>query len=82
MHTSALLEATVSEPALVTHEVEKILGRPPQSFGDAIRSHRDLFTQLAKETAHVRTSAAPVPQADEQNRQGDAEAGHSEPGPR
>jgi uncharacterized protein YbjT (DUF2867 family) len=39
----ALLEATVSEPALVTHEVEKILGRPPQSFGDAIRSHRDLF---------------------------------------
>ena len=41
---TALLEATVSEPALVTHEVEKILGRPPQSFGDAIRSHRDLFS--------------------------------------
>ncbi|WP_123023728.1 NAD(P)H-binding protein [Mycolicibacterium stellerae] len=39
----ALLEATVSTPALVTNEVEKILGRPPQSFGDAIRSHRDLF---------------------------------------
>ncbi len=41
---TALLEATVSEPALVTHEVEKILGRPPQSFGDAIRSHRELFS--------------------------------------
>ncbi|RDH74812.1 nucleoside-diphosphate sugar epimerase [Mycolicibacterium moriokaense] len=39
-----LLEATVSEPALVTNEVEKILGRPPQTFADAIRSNRDLFT--------------------------------------
>ena len=39
----ALLEATVSKPALVTNEVEKILGRPPQAFGDAIRPHRDLF---------------------------------------
>lgn len=38
-----LLEATVSKPALVTNEVEKILGRPPQTFGDAIRSHRHLF---------------------------------------
>ncbi len=39
----AMLEATVSKPALVTNEVEKILGRPPQTFADAIRSHRDLF---------------------------------------
>ncbi len=39
-----LLEATVSKPALVTHEVEKILGRPAQSFGDAVAAHRDLFT--------------------------------------
>lgn len=39
----ALLEATVSKPALVTNEVEKILGRPPQAFGDAIRPRRDLF---------------------------------------
>ncbi|MGZ6779146.1 MAG: NmrA family NAD(P)-binding protein [Mycobacterium sp.] len=39
----ALLEATVSKPALVTNEVEKILGRPPQTFADAIRPHRDLF---------------------------------------
>lgn len=41
----ALLETTVSKPALVTHEVEKILGRPPQTFGDAIRAHRNLFTK-------------------------------------
>ena len=39
----AMLESTVSKPALVTNEVEKILGRPPQTFADAIRSHRDLF---------------------------------------
>ena len=39
-----LLEATVSKPALVTNEVEKILGRAPQTFGDAIRAHRDLFS--------------------------------------
>jgi uncharacterized protein YbjT (DUF2867 family) len=38
-----LLEATVSKPALVTNEVEKILGRPPQTFADAIRPHRGLF---------------------------------------
>jgi uncharacterized protein YbjT (DUF2867 family) len=40
----ALLEATVSKPALVNNEVEKILGRPPQTFGDALRPHRDLFS--------------------------------------
>ncbi len=40
----ALLEATVAKPALVTHDVEKILGRPAQSFGDAIAAHRELFT--------------------------------------
>ena len=73
----ALLEATVSKPALVTNEVEKILGRPPQTFGDAIRAHRDLFSQLAKETEHVRTSPAPLPQADEPRREGDAAAGCS-----
>jgi uncharacterized protein YbjT (DUF2867 family) len=39
----AMLEATVSRPALVTDEVQSILGRPPQTFADAIRSHRDLF---------------------------------------
>jgi uncharacterized protein YbjT (DUF2867 family) len=39
-----LLEATVSKPALVTNEVEKILGRAPQTFGDAIRARRDLLS--------------------------------------
>ncbi|MDT5006584.1 MAG: hypothetical protein QOJ24_3760 [Mycobacterium sp.] len=39
----ALLETTVSTPALVTNEVEKILGRPAQTFGDAIRPQRAQF---------------------------------------
>jgi uncharacterized protein YbjT (DUF2867 family) len=41
----ALLETTVSTPALVTNEVEKILGRPAQTFGDAIRPHRAQFSK-------------------------------------
>ena len=40
----ALLAETVGKPALVTHEVEKILGRPAESFADAVSAHRDLFT--------------------------------------
>ncbi len=40
----ALLAETVSKPALVTHDVEKILGRPAESFADAMSAHRDLFT--------------------------------------
>lgn len=40
----ALLEATVSGPALVTHDVEKVLGRPARSFADAVGANRDLFT--------------------------------------
>ena len=39
----ALLEETVSRPALVTDEVQTILGRPPQTFADAIGPRRDLF---------------------------------------
>ncbi|GFG49729.1 nucleoside-diphosphate sugar epimerase [Mycolicibacterium agri] len=39
-----LLEATLTKPALVTHDAEKILGRPPQSFGDAIAANRGLLT--------------------------------------
>jgi uncharacterized protein YbjT (DUF2867 family) len=39
----ALLGTTVSKPALVTNEVQKILGRPAQTFGDAVRPHRALF---------------------------------------
>ena len=40
----ALLAETVEKPALVTHDVEKILGRPAESFADAVSAHRDLFT--------------------------------------
>jgi uncharacterized protein YbjT (DUF2867 family) len=40
-----LLSATVSKPALVTHDVEKILGRPAESFADAVAAHRDLFSK-------------------------------------
>jgi uncharacterized protein YbjT (DUF2867 family) len=39
-----LLEATLAEPALVTHDAEKILGRPPRSFGDAVAANCQLFT--------------------------------------
>jgi len=39
----AFLEATVEKPALVTHEVEKILGRPAETFTDAVSAHQDLF---------------------------------------
>lgn len=40
-----LLEVTLTKPALVTHDAEKILGRPPQSFSDAIVANRSLFTE-------------------------------------
>ena len=40
----ALLATTVGKPALVTHDVEKILGRPPESFADAIAANRNVFT--------------------------------------
>ncbi len=40
----AMLAATVDTPALVTHEVEKILGRPAESFADAVSAHQELFT--------------------------------------
>jgi uncharacterized protein YbjT (DUF2867 family) len=39
----AFLAATVEKPALVTHEVEKILGRPATSFAEAVSTYRDLF---------------------------------------
>ncbi|OBB17760.1 nucleoside-diphosphate sugar epimerase [Mycobacteriaceae bacterium 1482268.1] len=38
-----LLEATVDKPALVTHEVDKILGRPAQTFGDVVAASCHLF---------------------------------------
>lgn len=41
---TAMLAETLDRPALVTHEVEKILGRAPQSFAQWVSEHRDLFT--------------------------------------
>jgi uncharacterized protein YbjT (DUF2867 family) len=41
----AMLAATVGKPALVTHDVEKILGRPATAFADAVSAHRELFTK-------------------------------------
>ena len=41
----AMLAATADTPALVTHEVDKILGRPAQSFADAISAHQEQFTK-------------------------------------
>ncbi|WP_396923439.1 NAD(P)H-binding protein [Mycolicibacterium sp.] len=40
-----LLEDTVDRPALVTHEVDKILGRPATSFADWAAEHRGHFTK-------------------------------------
>jgi truncated hemoglobin YjbI len=40
----AFLETTVSKPALVKHEVEKILGRPAETFAEGVAAHRALFT--------------------------------------
>lgn len=41
---TALLAETVDKPALVTHDVEKILGRPATSFASWVSQHRELFT--------------------------------------
>jgi len=40
----ALLAETVDRPALVTHDVEKILDRPATSFAQWVSDHRHLFT--------------------------------------
>ncbi|BBY23824.1 NmrA family NAD(P)-binding protein [Mycobacterium stomatepiae] len=41
---TAMLAETLHRPALVTHDVEKILGRAPQSFVQWVSEHRDLYT--------------------------------------
>jgi uncharacterized protein YbjT (DUF2867 family) len=41
---AAMLAATVDKPALVTHDVEKILSRPASPFAQWVDQHRDLFT--------------------------------------
>ncbi|OCB42238.1 nucleoside-diphosphate sugar epimerase [Mycobacterium malmoense] len=41
----AMLAATVDAPALVTHDVEKILGRPAVPFAQWVAEHRDVFAR-------------------------------------
>jgi uncharacterized protein YbjT (DUF2867 family) len=43
-YTSMLAE-TLDKPALVTHDVEKILGRTATPFADWVSEHRDVFAQ-------------------------------------
>lgn len=38
-----MLSTTLNGPAVVTHDVEKVLGRPATSFGDWAAAHRDAF---------------------------------------
>ena len=40
----SMLAETLDNPALVTHDVEKILGRTPISFTQWVSEHRDLYT--------------------------------------
>ncbi len=41
---AAMLAETLDKPALVTHDVEKILGRPATPFAQWVSEHRNLFT--------------------------------------
>ncbi|MDX6340065.1 MAG: hypothetical protein QOH87_203 [Trebonia sp.] len=42
---AAMLAETLDKPALVTHDVEKILGRPVTPFAQWVAEHRDLFAR-------------------------------------
>jgi hypothetical protein len=42
---TAMLAETLDKPALVTRDVEKVLGRPAIPFADWVSQHRDLFTK-------------------------------------
>lgn len=39
----AMLATTRSGPARVTHDVEKVLGRPAASFADGVSVHSDIL---------------------------------------
>ena len=41
----AMQAATVDRPALVTHDVEKVLGRSARTFADWVAEHANLFNQ-------------------------------------
>jgi uncharacterized protein YbjT (DUF2867 family) len=43
----AMQAQTLNKPALVTHDVEKILGRPALTFAEFVSQRRDLFTKEA-----------------------------------
>jgi uncharacterized protein YbjT (DUF2867 family) len=45
---TAMLAATFDKPAPVSHEVEKILGRPATTFAYWVSQHRDLFTKSSR----------------------------------
>ncbi|HEY0229065.1 MAG TPA: NAD(P)H-binding protein [Mycobacterium sp.] len=45
---TAMLAETVGKPALVTHEVEKILGRPAVTFAQWVGQHPELFTNESR----------------------------------
>ena len=40
----AMLATTVDRPALVTHDLQRILGRPAETFGQWVADHVSLFT--------------------------------------
>jgi uncharacterized protein YbjT (DUF2867 family) len=41
---NAMLAETLDKPALVTHDVEKIVGRPALTFAEWLSAHRNIFT--------------------------------------
>ncbi|OBI25293.1 nucleoside-diphosphate sugar epimerase [Mycobacterium sp. E1386] len=43
----AMLAATLDAPALVTHDVERILGRPASPFSQWVAGHRDVFARAS-----------------------------------
>jgi uncharacterized protein YbjT (DUF2867 family) len=45
---TAMLAETLDKPALVTHDIEKILGRPALPFAHWVSEHRDLFTNSTR----------------------------------
>jgi uncharacterized protein YbjT (DUF2867 family) len=50
---TAMLAETLGKPALVTHDVERILDRPATTFADWVSRHRDLFKNPERESSHV-----------------------------
>jgi uncharacterized protein YbjT (DUF2867 family) len=49
---TAMLAETLDEPAVITQDIEKILGRPATTFADWVARHRELFTP-EMEGSHV-----------------------------